>query len=124
MTTTRTHFREPRGVLALWGGVLLPPLAFMLNLQIAYTLVTLACESARPWLHLSTAAMLLLALGGGALAWRSWKRAGEEPSSREEGTLPRSRFLAIVGLMSAALFTLTILVQWLPMFVLRPCGQI
>ena len=124
MDEVREAFDRPPEIRALWAGVLLAPLAFLLNLQIVYTLVTLDCGRVTPWLHVSELAMLALAVGGGGLAWREWRRAGEERAGDEGGPLARSRFLAVLGMLTSALFVLAILAQWLPILVLGPCRQI
>lgn len=124
MVEPSEHFKEARGLLSLWGGVLLAPAAFLLNLQITYAVVTLNCMGARPWLHLSSLATLLLALGGGWLAWREWRRTGEGWPGDAEGAVPRSRFLAMLGLLTSSLFALVVLAQWVPVLFLGPCSQI
>lgn len=124
MAEPKEHFKDASGLLSLWGGVMLAPAAFLLNLQITYAVVTLNCSDAEPWLHLSSLATLLLALGGGWLAWREWRRTGEGWPGDGEGAVPRSRFLAVLGLLSSSLFALVILAQWLPVLVLGPCVQI
>lgn len=118
------HLSSTRGVLLLWFGLLAPPAAFLSNLQVTYTVVTLNCSGARPWLHLSAVLWLALAAGAGLVAWSTLKRAGEQWPTEEAGTLERSRFLAVLGLLSAALFGALILAQWLPAFFLDPCSTL
>lgn len=114
---------EP-GPISLWTGVLAAPAAFLLNLGVSYLLVTLGCETATPWLHLSSLVAFLLAAGGGSLAWRDWRRSGREWPGDGGSVLARSRFLAVLGLMTSALFTLLVLAQWLAVPFLGPCRQI
>lgn len=118
------HFTESRGLLSLWAGVLAAPTAFLLNLQVGYLLATVECRSATPWLHLSSLLMLLLALGGGALAWRDWRRSGGEWPGDGGSVVARSRFLSVLGMLGSALFALVILAQWLPVLFLGPCREI
>lgn len=106
----------------LWAGLLAAPVAFLLNLQTMYILVTLTCGTARPWLQLSAAVTLLLAIGGGALAWRNWKRCGAWWPGQGGDALARSRFMAALGLFASVLFSLVILAQWMVTWVLGPCA--
>lgn len=120
--STRSQFKETPGLLRLWGGLLAGPTAFLSNLQINYMLATLACDDAVPWLHLTALATLALAGGGGALAWHEWRRTGGEWPGEAEGPVPRSRFMAMLGLLTSALFALVIVAQWIPVFILGPCA--
>jgi nicotinamide riboside transporter PnuC len=116
------RFREPRGIAALWFAVLAGPLAWMLGLNAEYSLVRVACaKDSMLYLHAVSLLTLLLALAGGWVAWREWKRSGGEWPGEEGGTIPRSRFMAALGLLASALFSLTILAQWVASFFLNPC---
>ena len=122
----RVHgFREPRGIASLWFAMLAGPVSWMLGLNVDYALVRVACakESMLP-LHLVTLATLALALSGGAVAWRDWRRAGPDWPGEGGGTLDRSRFMSAVGLMASALFALAIVAQWLAKLFLDPCVAI
>lgn len=66
--------------------------------------------------------MLLLTAGGGWLAWRAWERVGRGWPGVAGGAVPRSRFLAVVGLVNNAFFAMVILAQWLP--ILSPCHRL
>lgn len=116
------HASEPAGALVLWSVVLGPPILLLANLQLAYMMVPWACVRGVRWpLHIVPPVMLLLAAGVAMLAWRVWRRAGED----DHGASPaaRTRFMATVGLLGVALFTLAILAQWIPIFVLGPCQR-
>jgi hypothetical protein len=64
---------------------------------------------------------LLLAAGGGISAWYNWQRMRQVQPSEAGGVLPRSRFMAVIGLLSSGLFILVIMAQWLPHFILSLC---
>jgi nicotinamide riboside transporter PnuC len=116
------RFREPRGIATLWFAVLAGPLAWMLGLNAAYGLVRVACaKDSMLYLHAVSFLTLLLALAGGWVAWREWKRAGAEWPQEEGGTIPRSRFMVAMGLLGSGLFSLVILAQWVASFFLNPC---
>lgn len=116
------RFREGRGVAALWFAVLAGPLAWMLGLNAGYGLVRVACaRDGMLYLHAISLLTLLLALAGGWVARREWKRSGGEWPGEEGGTLPRSRFMAALGLLASGLFALVIVAQWIASFFLNPC---
>ncbi|HEX2189627.1 MAG TPA: hypothetical protein VHG51_12045 [Longimicrobiaceae bacterium] len=122
-TAERTeHFREGRGIVALWFAVLAGPAAWMLGLNVQYALVRVACarQEVLP-LHAVTLATLLLACAGGWVAWREWRRAGGEWPGEGGGTLSRSRFMTALGLLASGLFALVILAQWVALLFLNPC---
>jgi hypothetical protein len=108
-------------VAELWAGVLLPPVAWALQLTVTYILSAFACEP--PW-DLSFHVVTILALGaslyGGWLGWRLWTRVQDGPEN-EGGNVGRSRFMAVSAVALSALFSLVILAQWFPTFVYEPC---
>jgi hypothetical protein len=121
---TEQTFFQRQGIGWLWFGILAGPLAFLLNLQLSYMLVQPVCVTAQHLvLHLVPIGALLLTASGGVSAWRSWRRTGQVESSTAGGVLPRSRFMAGVGLLTSGLFTFVIVAQWLPNFILSPCQR-
>jgi hypothetical protein len=121
---TEQAFFQRQGIGWLWFGILAGPLAFLLNLQLSYMLVHPVCETAhRLVLHLVPAGALLLAASGGLSAWWNWQRTRQAESSKAGGVLPRSRFMAGVGLLTSGLFIIVIVAQWLPNFMLTPCQR-
>ena len=121
---TEQAFFQRQGIVWLWFSILAPPLAFLLNLQLSYMLVQPVCVTAHHIiLHLVPAGALLLAASGGVSAWWNWQRTGQAGSSKAEGVLPRSRFMADVGLLTSGLFLVVIVAQWLPNFILSPCQR-
>jgi hypothetical protein len=118
----RTEVPDARTLKALWFGLLAPPAAFLLNLEIAYALVPTACASGTElMLHLVHLGCLLLALAGGLVAWRTWQAAGAEWPGEGGDRVARTRFMAGSGVLGTGLFALVILAQWIPSFVLSPC---
>jgi hypothetical protein len=116
--TTTEHERP------LWLGFLVPPLAFLANLGVAYALVPGSCAGGVSWpLHLTAAVMLIIALGAGWLAWREWARAGREWPSEQAEPTARIRFMAALGSIGAVFFSLLIVAQWLAMVILPQCRR-
>jgi hypothetical protein len=121
---TERVFFQRQGIGWLWFSILAGPLAFLLNLQLSYMLVQPVCVTAHSIvLHLVPVGALLLTVSGGVSAWRNWRRTRQAESSKAGGVLPRSRFMAGVGLLTSGLFIIVIVAQWLPDFMLTPCQR-
>ena len=98
----------------LWAGILMAPVAFLLHLQINYSLVPWVCVTGKAFtLHIATVATLLLAGAGCVVAWRSWRDTAEG----------RGHFMAAWGMMMSALFFIAIIAQAIPVFILGPCQK-
>lgn len=107
---------------ALWVGVLMPPFAWLLALQVTYSLVTADCQRARPALLHGVLVGALVLLGVGALsAWRSWRALRGTPGTLEDAGAGRARFMAAFGLLSSGMFALLLVATAIPTFLLRPC---
>jgi hypothetical protein len=118
----RTEVADAGTLRALWIGVLLPPIAFLLNLEAAYALVPAACSSRNLLLiHLVHLVGLALAVFGGLTALRSWRRNGSTWPGGEGGPLSRTRFMSGLGMFLSLQFGLVIVAQWIPSFILDPC---
>ena len=119
---SRTAIPDAREIRALWTGLLLAPLAFLLNLEVAYALVPVACSArARVLVHLVHLVCLILAIAGALTAWRRWRAAGETWPGEAGGPIARSGFMAGLGVLLSGLFALVIVAQWIPSFMLSPC---
>lgn len=104
--------------------MLAAPIAWLLELQLHYMLVPWACLTGEHFvLHLITIGALLIAALGGALAWQGWRQSGRVWPDGSGGVAPRSRFMAVMGLLLSLLFFFVILAQGIPIFVLNPCQQ-
>jgi hypothetical protein len=108
----------------IWAGVFAGPLAWFASQQASYALVPWACHGG-PLLaiHLTNLVALAVVALAGALAWRDWRRAGNDVS--DEGAPPegRARFLGLVGLTLSSLFGLVIVAQTIGAFVFGPCQR-
>jgi hypothetical protein len=118
----RTDIPDARVLRALWIGVLLPPAAFLINLEVAYALVPPACHSRSVVVvHLVHLICLGLAIFGGLVAARSWRQSGSTWPGDAGGPISRTRFMSGLGMLLGLQFTLVILAQWIPTFLLDPC---
>ena len=116
------HFGGTGGTIALLAGFFAGPASWFTHLLVVYNLERYACFSGSVWLlHAASVVFLLLAASGGLLSWHSWRRLGEPERTRGAGTLGRSRFLALGGLVLSSFFFWIILMSWMPTFFLDPC---
>jgi hypothetical protein len=108
--------------LMLWAGLLAGPIAFLLQLQINYALIPWVCATGHRFvLHLVSVAAFLSVLIGSLIAWLAWRRMAGEMPDESAGAHSRSRFMAVLGLLTGTLFLLLIIAQEIPNFVLNPC---
>jgi TRAP-type C4-dicarboxylate transport system permease small subunit len=117
---TPVHGPRP---LALWTPVIGPMVATLAALEAAYALVGPACRRETTlFVHLVPALMLvatILMTMGAVRLWRGHGRAWETDAT---GVDSRTRFLAIMGMMSGATGALIIVAQWLAIFFHYPCA--
>ncbi len=119
---TEIRAADGTGILGQWVGNLLAPLAFLLQLEVAYFVVPRACHAGVVLpVHLAHAGALLIALAGCLIAWRQWQRWRPHGSSDGPGPEPRSVFMAMLGVLVSGGFFLVMLALWLPTFWLHPC---
>jgi hypothetical protein len=111
-----------REALALWVGVLLPPIVWGVQMEINYALVRRACSSERNTiLYAVTIVALVLTLFAAGVSWGTWKKsgAGWPTESADPGT--RLRFLSVLGLLSSGIFFLVIAAQGIATIFFHPC---
>lgn len=121
---TDTSIPDARSILAQVTGVLLPPVATLAGMQVAYAVVDATCRTGHrevPAVHIVRLATLLIVLGAGYLAWREWRSVGVEHPGDGGDRGTRTRFTAWIGVFSAGLFSLVVIAQWLPAFFLSAC---
>jgi hypothetical protein len=106
---------------SLWFGFFGGPMAGMLMVWINYPLVDRACVGGnRLWLHAASALFLLIAVVAWIDSRRWYDRIGDFPLT-EGGVMPRSRFMALVGMFTASLAIVEIIFQWIPIFFFGSC---
>lgn len=117
------HIAPPdrRELTRLWSGLLVPPFAWLIDLQISYAIAGWVCETGRHWIiDVTTAVTLLITVAAGMVAlgtWRELEPAGDDADQRRG----RTRLMAIGGMVNAAFFALVIIATAIPNVILRSC---
>jgi hypothetical protein len=114
------YYSEGRGLLALWTGLLLPPIAWVVNFETNYALVPGLCGrgAGNAILWLVCGVSMVASLGAGLLAWSCYQDLRGDAMQVDAD---RARTMAIGGVIMSALFTLAIVGIAVPTFMLRPC---
>jgi hypothetical protein len=116
-------WREGVDVAGLIGG----PAAWAVSTQLNYALAPLACRYTTLIIALPAAALVLLALAGGVLSWPAWQRHSGTTGimtthamfTQEDGRA--QKFVAALGVLSAVLFAVVIIMQGVAALVLNGC---
>ena len=97
----------------IWSGLLLAPAAWLIQFETNYVLVEWACSHGQNLTPLYAVSIffLLSSIGSAFLSWHNWNLAES----------PNLRFLTMVGVLMSALFSLAIIAQMIPIFILSPC---
>lgn len=113
---------EHIGLAKLMAGLLLPPFAWLLDLQVSYATVKWACAADQRWvlLVLPLGSLALVALGAW-WSWSCWTMLRGDSALEGARMQDRSYFLALSGLAMSAVFALLILTSYAPRYFLSPC---
>lgn len=110
------------GLLSLTLGIVVGPIAVLVNEELIYVTNMWACGTGNQLaMHVVPIICLVVTLGAGFLAWRDWDRVGRGVEDEAATIDSRSRFLALGGMAISALSALLILAQWLAIFVFGAC---
>ena len=115
---------SPKPAFGIWFALLLPPSVALLHLQFSYVLEHVACSTGSQLpIHVFTVLCLLVLAWAGLLAHRHWVEQGSDDPGQHPGPVGRVRLMALGGMIGAGIFTLFVLAQWFPNFVLPVCIQ-
>jgi hypothetical protein len=110
------------GLVKLLAGLFIGPAAWLLNLQVNYSLVKWACASGHAEvLPAFSGAAFALVAGGFILSWGCFSRLRGQADPRGGQVADRSYFLAVAGLWVNAVFTLLIVTSGSLHFIVSPC---
>ena len=122
--TTQDMNDRKAGNLRLWVGLLLPPIAWIVQLQTVYLTSEYGCTTTDfTWNHVASVVALILSMIGGIIAWRDWRSGGGDTGNASGRPISRKQFMSLLGVLTGALFTLVIFAQWLPTLLGVPCNK-
>ncbi len=117
-------FARWRGLLSLSLGLLLAPTVALINQELIYTADTWACgHGMGGTIHIVPALCLIVTIGATISAYRNWRAVGGGLEEEAATVSARTRFLALLGILSSAFASLVILAQWAAVFVFNPCAR-
>ena len=103
----------------LWAG----PAAWLASLQLKYSLVPWICEHDLQLVHPATLLTALISIAGGYLSWRAWQNGTSPTPADSLGGGRPHHFIAGIGILTAALFTLIVLLQGAAALILEGCER-
>jgi hypothetical protein len=107
---------------ALWASILTGPIAWLISFEINFAMVPWACVDQRKIaLYIVSLIALVISAGSGVLAWSQWKQLGSELPGEGGGAIPRSRIMALSGMLLSGMFCLVIIAQSIPELMLGAC---
>jgi hypothetical protein len=108
--------------MALWLGLIVAPLLFLVNMEVNFALVPWVCGSGEKWIiHLAHAAALALILMCGIPAYRVWQSEGREVKAEGPDIPSRDRFLAVLSMAMSGYIGTALVAHWIPSFILGAC---
>lgn len=115
---------EPERALGLWIGMLLPPVAWAVQLQTLWLTSELGCQTSNfLWNHLVSITALIVAAIGGFIAFFEYRKWAPGGTNSSDDLRSRRKFMAMVGILTGLLFTTVIFAQWLPTLLGVPCEK-
>src|SRR5436190_12229220 len=115
-------FAAGGGTTPLWVGILGAPITWAVQFQTCYALVPWVCR--HDWHSLlwivPLIAVLLTAAGGFACA-ATWRRVGGGWPRSTDDIPERTRFLAVLGTFTSAIFAMLIIWQAIAGIYIHPC---
>jgi hypothetical protein len=105
------------------AGIFAGPAAWMINTQFNYAAVPWVCAHQVPLIPVFALVMALLSLAGGFLSWRGYASAAPTPVPDSTGAGRPHRFVALMGIAIAALFTVVIILHGVAGLVFHGCER-
>jgi hypothetical protein len=100
-----------------WSGLVAGPAAWAISTQLNYGLVEWQCRHGIPVIPIAALVLALMAAAGGWLSWIAFSRSNEI----ETAHIRMDHFIAGLGVLAAALFSLVTITQGAAALVLDEC---
>lgn len=130
--------RRSPGIVRLYVGMTVAPLAWALHMLVSYSLAAHACfptdaalgrpvwPDLRSFVVVATVGAWLMLWAGFLVAWLNWRATGRASSAGSGQILQtgsgRSRFMALCGLLVSGLFAVALCFTTAGVFVIPDCG--
>jgi hypothetical protein len=105
-----------------------PPAAWAAHLLVNYFLASAVCWTGSSWImlvvHLVTLVTLVVALGAGVIAWRTWQNVGHARETTSNDGRGIGAFVGLWGISASAIFALLIVVGGFAGYFLSPCQSV
>jgi hypothetical protein len=113
---------EARRDLSLITSIIAGPVALLTNLEVSFALVPWVCANRwQPALHIVNVVFLLIPAATGWLAWSYWQESGCEWPDEGSAAPSRTRFMAVIGLVTSIICLLQILGMIINTLILGAC---
>jgi hypothetical protein len=90
----------------------------------SFVLEHVACATGtKIYIHVFSVLSLVLIAWAGVLAYRHWVAQGSDDPGQHPGPMGTIRLMALGGMIGSAIFTLFVLAQWFPNFILPVCTR-
>lgn len=118
------ELQHDRGQLLLWTGVLGAPALWAIQFEINYALVPWTCahHGGHFLLFLFPPLFLIGSLACGVIAWRQYSLM-KDIKPDQPPPFGRTRFFAMLGMLTSSLFSWLIVAQAVAPYFLNPCWQ-
>src|ERR671920_539153 len=105
------------------AGIYAGPTAWLISTQANYALVPWVCANQIRIIPVVAIAMAAVSLLGGFLSWRGYVTAAPTPHPDSTGAGRPHRFVALIGVGMALIFTVVILVHGIAGLVFHGCER-
>jgi hypothetical protein len=105
------------------AGIYAGPGAWLVSTQVNYAAVPWVCAHQVPLIPIVAIVMAVLSLFGGFLSWRGYAAAAPTPLPDSTGGGRPHRFVALMGIAIALLFTVVILIHGAAGLVFHGCER-
>jgi hypothetical protein len=123
--TEEIRGQQVANLIAAWLGLLLPPLAWSMQMGARYALQSWICLHGHHWVSdVIAVAAILVTLAGGVVGWQQRRDLLSDRNRQVSDQLrQRALFMATLGVAMCVSFELVIAAQWLPERILSACPQ-
>ena len=106
----------------MWIALLASPIIWLMSFEARFALAPWACTFQNKWaLHGVAVAAVLLCLACAFISFRAWRSVGAHEPTPDPGAVPRTNFLAILGIVTGCGTAMIVIAQSIPDFMLGAC---